>query len=227
MGDLDDSFTQLLGHQPTDTEKQNLYRARDTLNLKPTDAVWRLLMVLEHYETLYEQIPARIAAVTHEVTKTVRATAEAEARAAHEQTKRALAEAVRQSAVKAAKDAAGAAIAKWVSIGMGVIVVALLIVGWGAAARGRQEGRAVGENVATKACGALVAASSWANTPDGQLAYALAKVGGLGDVARCAGHGMIPRDGWCAVQSERGKPLARWPLPLAGTKDALATRHGQ
>jgi len=52
MGDLDDSFTQLLGHQPTDTEKQNLYRARDTLNLKPTDAVWRLLMVLEHYETL-------------------------------------------------------------------------------------------------------------------------------------------------------------------------------
>jgi hypothetical protein len=218
MGDLDDNFTKLLGRQPSDKEKQNLYRVREVLNLKTTDSMWQVLMVLGHYETLYEQIPARIAAVTHEVTKTVRATAEAEARAMHEQTKRALTEAVRQSAVKVAKDAAGAAIAKWVSIGIGVIVAALVIVGWGEAARGRQEGRAVGENVATKACGALVAASSWANTPDGQLAYAMAKVGGLDDVARCVGHGMVPWDGWCTVQSERGKVLARWPLPTTGSR---------
>ena len=218
MDDLDNSFAQLLGRQPNDTEKQKLYRAGATLNIKPTDSMWRVLMVLGHYETLYEQIPARIVAATHEVTKAVRATAEAEARAMHEQTKRALAEAVRQSAVKAARDAAGAAIAKWVSIGVGVIVVALLLVGWFEATRGRQEGRAVGENVATKACGALVAAASWANTPDGQLAYAMAKVGGLSDVARCSGHGMIPWDGWCTVQSERGKVLARWPLPTSGSR---------
>jgi hypothetical protein len=216
MGDLDDSFAVLLGRLPTDKEKQNLYRARDALKIKETDAVWLLLMALQHYETLYEQIPARIAGVTQEVTKAVRASAEAEARAMHEQTKRALAEAVRQSAVKAAKDAAGAAIAKWVSIGVGVIVVALVIVGLGEAARGRQEGKAVGENVATKACGALVAASSWANTPEGQLAYELAKVGSLGDVGRCSGRGMALRDGWCTVPSERGKPLARWPLPGSG-----------
>jgi hypothetical protein len=218
VSNLDDNFTKLLGRQPDDKEKQNLYRVRDALNLKATDAVWLLLMVLQHYETLYEQIPARIARTTHEVTKAVRATAEAEARAMQEQTKRALAEAVRQSALRAAKDAAGAAIAKWVSIGVGVIVVALLVVGWREAAHGRQEGRAVGENVATKACGALVAASSWANTPDGQLAYAMAKVGGLGDVARCVGHGMVPWDGWCTVQSERGKVLARWPLPTTGSR---------
>ena len=72
---------------------QNLYRVRDALNLKTTDAVWLLLMVLQHYETLYEQIPARIAHATHAVTKAVRAAA---ARAMHEQTKRALAEAVRR-----------------------------------------------------------------------------------------------------------------------------------
>jgi hypothetical protein len=216
MGNLDDSFTQLLGRQPSDKEKQNLYRVREALNLKTTDAVWLLLMVLQHYETLYELIPARIANATHAVTKAVRATAEAEARAMHEQTKRALAEAVRQSAVKVAKDAAGAAIAKWVSIGVTVVVTALLLVGWTGAARGRQEGRAVGENVATTACRALVAASSWANTPDGQLAYAMAKVGGLGEVARCSGKGMVPRDGLCTVQSERGKPLAHWPIPQTG-----------
>ena len=45
MGELDDSFTALLGRQPTDRDKQALYRARDALKLKPTDAVWLLLMV--------------------------------------------------------------------------------------------------------------------------------------------------------------------------------------
>ena len=57
MGELDDSFATLLGRQPTDKEKQALYRVRDALKLKATDAVWLLLMALQHYETLYEQLP--------------------------------------------------------------------------------------------------------------------------------------------------------------------------
>ncbi|MEP6652926.1 MAG: hypothetical protein ABJA82_06180 [Myxococcales bacterium] len=216
MGSLDDSFAQLLGRQPSDKEKQNLYRARDALNLKTTDAVWLLLMVLQHYEALYEKIPERIAKTAYEVTQAVRVAAEAEARVMYAQTKRALAEAVRESAVKVAKAAAEGAVAKWVSIAVGVIVVAMLLVGWNGATRGRQEGRAVGENMATRACGALVAASSWANTPDGQLAYAMAKAGSIGDVARCSGRGMTASDGWCNVQSERGKVFARWALPTGG-----------
>ena len=58
MSDLDESFEKLLGRQPTDDERQRLYRVRDALNIKPTDAVWTLLMVLEHYQTMYEEIPA-------------------------------------------------------------------------------------------------------------------------------------------------------------------------
>lgn len=216
MGELDDNFTQLLGRQPSDKEKQDLYRTRDVLKVKPTDAVWLLLMVLGHYETLYEQIPARIASAARKVTDGVRAAAEAEAKAAQEETKRALMDAVRQAAVRSAAAAAGAQLAKWVSIAGGVICIGLLLVGWAAFDRGYGKGKAVGENGALRTCGALVALSSWATTPDGQLAYGLSKAGGLSDVARCSGHGMAPRDGWCTVQSERGKPLARWPLPPAG-----------
>ena len=57
MSDLDESFAQLLDRQPTDGERQRLYRVRDALNIKPTDAVWTLLMVLEHYQTMYEADP--------------------------------------------------------------------------------------------------------------------------------------------------------------------------
>jgi antitoxin component of RelBE/YafQ-DinJ toxin-antitoxin module len=115
VGELDDSFTQLLGRQPSDREKQDLYRVRDALKLKPTDAVWMLLMALQHYQTLYEQIPARIVSTAREVTKAVRAAAEAEAKAAQEETKRALMDAVRHAAVRSAEQAAGAQREKWVA----------------------------------------------------------------------------------------------------------------
>lgn len=223
MGELDDSFAQLLGRQPSDKDRQDLYRVRDALKVKPTDSVWLLLMVLQYYVTLYEEVPAKIAATASEVTKKVRTTAEAEARAAQEETKRALTEAVRQAAVKAANDAAAADVMKWVSIAVGIVGTVILIVGLSAYGRGRENGRAVGENVAKRECAALVAASSWANTPEGQVAYALARAGGLAEVARCSGRGMIPREGWCTVPSERGKPLARWPLPSAGLRSSGAT----
>jgi hypothetical protein len=218
MGELDDSFAVLLGRQASDKEKQALYRVRDALKLKSTDAVWLLLMALQHYQTLYEQFPARIAAAARDVTKTARATAEAEAKAAQEATKRALMAAVHEAAVKSSEDAAGAQLAKWVAVAGGVVCVSLVIVGWSAFAHGRDNGRAVGENIAKRECAALVAASSWANTPDGQLAYVFAKVGGLGEVARCAGRGMVPKDGWCVVPSERGRPLARWPVPASSVR---------
>lgn len=216
MGDLDDSFTQLLGRQPSDREKQDLYRVRDALKLKPTDAVWMLLMALQHYQTLYKQIPARIVSTAREVTKAVRAAAEAEAKAAQEETKRALMDAVRHAAVRSAEQAAGAQRAKWVSIAASVICIGLILTGWAAFKGGYGHGQAVREEGALRRCGAMVALSSWASTPDGQLAYGMSKAGGLAEVARCSGRGMVPRDGWCTVPSERGKALARWPFLSAG-----------
>jgi hypothetical protein len=212
VGNLENSWTRLIGQQPTDQDKQELYRVRDAINLKPTDAVWDLVIAFQYYKKLYEQFPARIADAAREVTQGVRAAAEAEAKAAQAATKRALFEAVREAAVKSARYTAGASLAKWVSIA----VVGVLIFGWAAFFQGQAKGRAVGENLARRECAALVAASSWANTPDGQLAFSLAKAGGLADVGRCSGRGMVPRDGWCTVPSERGKALARWPLPPSG-----------
>jgi hypothetical protein len=177
VGDLEDTWTVLVGHQPTDHDKQNLYRIRDATKLKPTDAVWQLLIAFQYYEKLYEQFPARIAVAARDVTKAVRSAAEAEARAAQEETKRALIEAVHEAAVKSAENASGAKFLDWLSIAAGIICVALLLVGWSAFDHGQQKGKAVGENLAKKECAALVAASSWANTPEGQLAYAIGEGG--------------------------------------------------
>jgi hypothetical protein len=180
--------------------------------------MWMVLMALEHYETLYEEIPEKIGFAAREAVAGVRSAAEAEAAAARADTAKALMRAVHEAAVKSTKQAAGAYLAKWVSIAVGIIAVAGSLSCWGAFRYGQTAGRAVGEDIAGRRCDVLVNASSWANTPEGQLAYALAKAGGLADVARCSGRGMSPRDGWCVVASERGRPLARWALPSVVTR---------
>ena len=60
MSELDDSFAKLLGRQPTDADRQRLYRVRDALGLKNNDALWLVLMALQHYESLYADIPDSI-----------------------------------------------------------------------------------------------------------------------------------------------------------------------
>jgi hypothetical protein len=218
MGELDDNFARLFKRQASDKDKQDLYLVRDVLKVKTTDSVWSFLMILQYYRALYEEFPARIEAAARDVTERVRVAAEAQAKAAHAESRRALMDAVHEAAVKSAAYGAGGWMAKWVSITVGVIAAALVALGWVESSRGHAQGKSDGETVALRTCAALTALSSWATTPDGQLAYGLAKAGGLGDVARCSGRGMVPREGWCTVQSERGKPLARWPLPVSGTQ---------
>ena len=80
MTDLESSFTRLLGRQASYREKQDLYRARDALNLKDNDAVWLLLMALGHYETLYAKIPAMVATAAGSVPAAAQKAAEAQAK---------------------------------------------------------------------------------------------------------------------------------------------------
>jgi hypothetical protein len=205
VSDLDESFAQLLGRQPTDKDKQDLYRVRDALKLKNNDAVWLLLMALQHYEMLYSKFPTLITEAARDATKTVRDTAMAQAQAAMEETKKSLAESVRQAAVASARQAAGAQLWKWVSICAGVVCLALLATGWWGWRRGREAGNANGWAFAQQQCQNAAAAASWANTPEGMLAYGLAKVGSIRELATCTGRGWEVKDGVCYVRPDRGK----------------------
>jgi len=214
VNELDDSFALLLGRQPDDKEKQRLYRARDALKLKATDAVWLLLMALGHYETLYERIPARIAEAAKDATKDVRETAVAQARAAAQDTMKAMALAVSKAGTASAKKAAGAQILKWA---MGCFLGAMgciSTIGWWAHGKGQREGYAVGYEAARDRYENAAATASWANTPEGQLAYGLAKAGSLRELATCSGHGWVQRDGVCYP----GSKTHGWRLPAGNAE---------
>jgi hypothetical protein len=78
MSELDDSFAKLLGRQPSDAERQQLYKVRDALGLKNNDALWLVLIALQHYENIYASIPASITAAANKAAQGAAAQARAE-----------------------------------------------------------------------------------------------------------------------------------------------------
>ena len=209
MGDVEESFEKFLDRQPTDGERQRLYRARDALNIKPTDAVWTLLMIMEHYQTMYEEIPRQIAETARNTTETIRVTAEAQAKAAREETKKGLIKAVTEAVRATARQYARAEHFKWVSVAVSIVSITVLAVGWGENRRGLAQGLAAAESRAKAECAYATKLSSWALTPDGTRAYELEKLGSLHDLVSCAGRGLERKGDWCVAQPERGKSY-RW-----------------
>jgi hypothetical protein len=118
MSDLDDSFAKLLGRQPNDKERQDLYRVRDALGLKSNDAIWLVLMALQHYQTQYEKIPMAVKAASTAALNDFATGAENALEGVKQQTISDLSVAVGKAAQKIAGDTASAQKWKWVSICM-------------------------------------------------------------------------------------------------------------
>lgn len=57
---LEDSFAELLGRQPSELERARLHRIREVLGIGSNDALWLILMALESYNSLYAEIPDQI-----------------------------------------------------------------------------------------------------------------------------------------------------------------------
>jgi hypothetical protein len=140
---------------------------------------------------------------------TIRATAEAQAKSAREDTKKGLLKAVTEAVQATAKQQARAEHFKWVSVAASIVAIALLAVGWGENRRGQAQGLAAGESRGKAECGYATKLSSWALTPDGTHAFDLAKLGSLHDLVSCSGRGLERKGDWCVAEPERGKPY-RW-----------------
>lgn len=131
MSDLDNSFQKLLGRQPTDVEVQKLYRVRDALELKNNDALWLVLMALQHYETSYERMPKAIETAAASVLLKVKATADSTMKASAESFKANMAQAVASVAEDVARNTSRKQMWQWSTGAVGVPFLTLGVVGLG------------------------------------------------------------------------------------------------
>jgi len=68
-------FAQLLGRQPSDTERLALYRVRDELAIADDDPVWTVVLALQWHLALYGEIPERVSAILSSESKPLERTA--------------------------------------------------------------------------------------------------------------------------------------------------------
>ena len=203
------AFEAAFQRKPTQEEVDRLARVMNVLDVRENDAIMVLMIVLEFYNGLYSSMPGRIEAAaktavgeTKETTRRVAATA---AQLAHSDLVEQLGKAVNQVASDAAKKQQWKALA----IGIGAASISLLITGWMAFDQGKEAGYGAAIKVARNES----AAATWANTPEGQLAYRLALVGSLQQVARCSVPGWKVKNGACLPYPDVDGSLHGWALP--------------
>ncbi|MPQ58844.1 DUF6753 family protein [Duganella sp. FT27W] len=185
MNDLDDAFARLLARQPTDAERQRLYQVRDALDLKNNDALWLVLIALQHYDNMYSRFPELIkqaaAQTLLEFQRTATSTLDAT---------KAVAEADLAKAVAAtARDVARLTVVKqaaiWIATCLAVCVMAFSAFGWSVHNRAFKSGYDKGYAAAYVEAKDEKAAASWANTPQGKSAYRLAQYGAIDSLTEC------------------------------------------
>lgn len=213
MAELDDSFAKLLGRQPNDAERQTLYRVRDALGLKNNDALWLVIMALQHYQGQYEKFPQEIAQAAGKTLDSFKTAADSIVRASAEAAKADLAQAVATAAQNVAKKTAAKQMWRWAA---GCITVAFLsfgAFGWTMHSQGSNSGYALGYGIGYNEAKDEKAAQAWANTPEGNLAYRFARSGELQRLARCNGKGWIIKKGICYPHPDPNEGTYGWRLP--------------
>lgn len=127
------AFEKLLGRTATETERDQLRKIRDALDLRDNDALWSVLFALQYYDSLYRQFPKAIAAEAKQILSATRKTVEATARAAVEDARAELVRAIAISAQGVAESVARRRQMQWALAGIlvgAVIFAAGLAVGF-------------------------------------------------------------------------------------------------
>ncbi len=214
---LDDSFSKLLGRQPSDAERQQLYKVRDALQLKNNDALWLVLMALQYYQDQYERFPKAISLAASETLAGFKETADTLLLASAEATKADLAKAVARTAQDVANHTASKQMWQWAAGCLAVAFLAFGGFGWylhsQAYAAGYNSGYGVGYTEAKDE----KAAAAWANTPEGKAAYRLAQVGSMTALIHCNQPGWKVENNMCYPHSFAKKDgsadVYGWRLP--------------
>jgi hypothetical protein len=201
MSELDDSFAKLLGRQPSDAERQQLYTVRDALGLKNNDALWLVLMALQHYQDQYERFPNAIALAARETLASFKETADTMILASAEATKADLAKAVVKTAQDVANYTAQKQMWQWAAGCLTVAFLAFGLFGWYLHSIAYEAGYNSGYGVGYVEAKDEKAAAAWANTPEGKTAYRLAQMGSISALAHCNQPGWKAANGICYPHS--------------------------
>lgn len=176
-----EAFRNLNGRDAQHSEILEFERIVTTLETTPNDSFLAVIVALDHYKTLYGEIPGKIQAASVTALNGFKDTADVIANAAMAKTQETLTKAVVKASVEAANNTATAKakveVLRWRTVSGVVGVVGAAAMFW--------FGHSIGYDRAVQATTDQKAAASWAATEQGQLAFKLAMGGALDGLAKC------------------------------------------
>lgn len=204
-----EGLERIRGRALTTEEANRILGMQRLLNIQDNDALWTVLLALEHYQQLYEDMPPRIEAAGHVAVAAIKETADAVAAAAAESAKQELAGELAESVRDIANQTARKQQWHWITAGLIAASVCTVSAGCLGFARGKETGVAIGYAAAHSEA----TAAAWGASPDGRLAYRLTEVGSLQQLAHCSMPGWVMSNGVCFAKPAEDGTLYGWRLP--------------
>ena len=202
-------FEEIRGRELSEEEAERILRVQHILNIKENDALWAVIVALEHYQGLYQDIPPQVEAASRVAVAVIKETADSVAAAAAWSAKSELAGELAKSVREVANPFARKQQWQWITAGLVAAAVSTVAAGWTGFSRGQESGVAEGYHQAhTEA-----AAATWGASPEGRLGYRMANVGSLQQVARCTQPGWQVSDGVCYPYAAGDGKIYGWKLP--------------
>ena len=201
MGDIRNGMKTISGNEPTAAQIARVTSIAHDFDIPKNDALFPLFVALDQYHGVFGELPEKM-----------RLAADAVAKEAAENTKHqvnlGLVAAIHKmgpqigyALVDHAKALNQVDRAKWVGGAVVVVVAAFAAFGWITHATGYSTGFEVGQAAGHAAAADEKAMAAWANTPQGRMAYELAKNGTLEMVGNCNGRGWELSQGLCTPKS--------------------------
>jgi hypothetical protein len=189
-------FGRLFGEQPTAEQKLTLLQLQKELGLRDDDALWTILVVLGHYERLYERIPCKIQQASSFAIEQANRGLQNNAESFRRRLEREMADAVVAQFKEVTADRTKAD-RRWATAAASTMsFILIILVGMGS----YWWGRSTGEQSAS-------AAQLWAQLPNGRYAQQLDEVGVIADLRLCRvseGDFRIPAAGEVICETKEG-----------------------
>ncbi len=205
-------FKRLNAREATAEDVLRFERLTSALETTPGDAMLAVLVALDHYETLYREIPKKIAETATDALVNFKRSADAQAIASMAEAKADLAKTVSAVAVKVAHNTSAKQKFQWACGCIVAVTVCFSLVTYYAYSNGRDLGYVGGYGAGYTEAKDEKAAAAWANTTQGKQAYRLAQAGSIDNLIRCDLPGWYVEKRVCYVKSA-SNGLYGWRLP--------------
>jgi hypothetical protein len=193
MTDIKGAMKLIGGVEPTPQQVQRVQAIAHSLGIAQNDPMLSILIALDCYHGVFSDLPTKSKELAHTVALTASTQAKASVDKTVNETISRLEPEVQKAMGKVVAQVATRQMFQWAIAAIIIAGLALGLTFWYGHSTGIESGKAIGYADAKDE----KAAAAWANTPQGQQAYWLAKVGSIDTLAKCSGKGWKIENGLC------------------------------